>query len=364
MAQVGPDSLFVAIVACASEAILGIDRSGQIVIANPAAERMFGYEDGGLVNLPLASLIPEHLRAAHTRNHGEYFSNPRTRKMAEGKSLLAVRKDGSVFPVEVSLGYAESGQYPIAIAIVTDISELVRSRQQLQTLTQRLLAAEQVERRRCAMELHDGLSQRLAAISLRLSFLTPELSVEQAQQIQEVRKMAEQALEEVRVISHGMYPSLLSYSGLGPAVEHLIEELRGPGAPEMNDSIRLNRNDLPTAIANVVYRIAQESLHNALKHAQASHIHVGLEDRDGKLVLWVTDDGDGFDPAASSHSGSGLGLLSMRERALSVGGSFQILSEPGGGTRIKVELPLPQEGEFTVEDQSDVESIAEETSHS
>jgi signal transduction histidine kinase len=197
------------------------------------------------------------------------------------------------------------------------------------------------ERNRIARELHDAVTQKLFSLRLTAEAATalvdrdPERA---AAELGVVRRLAAEATDELRSIVDGLRPVDLAGDGLDVALRKQAELLdRVHGA-----SVRFVGGSVPRLTGprqEAVYRIAQEALHNALRHAAAGRIEVDLAVRNGSVVLTVSDDGRGFDPSAPPEAARRLGLASMRERARAAGGRFQVASRPGGGTSVSVEVP-------------------------
>jgi signal transduction histidine kinase len=197
------------------------------------------------------------------------------------------------------------------------------------------------ERNRIARELHDAVTQKL--FSLRLTAEAASALVERdpsraAAELSVVRRLAAEAADELRAIVVGLRPADLAGDGLDLALRKQAELLdRVHGA-----RVRFTGDQVPRLTAareEAAYRIAQEALHNALRHADARAVHVALASRNGTVVLEVGDDGKGFDPAGAGQSARRLGLASMRERARAVGGRLDITSGPGAGTTVRLEVP-------------------------
>ncbi|MEJ3743833.1 GAF domain-containing sensor histidine kinase [Actinomycetes bacterium KLBMP 9797] len=197
------------------------------------------------------------------------------------------------------------------------------------------------ERNRIARELHDAVTQKL--FSLRLTAdaaatLVDRDPVRAADQLATVRRLAAEAADELRAVVVGLRPVDLAGDGLDVALRKQADLLdrvhaaavRFDGAPTPG---------LTSAREETVYRVAQEALHNALRHGQPARVSVELSGVDDRVVLTVDDDGSGFDPAERAQATRRLGLASMRERATAVGGRLTVRSAPGEGTRIRLEVP-------------------------
>ncbi|MEH1129166.1 GAF domain-containing sensor histidine kinase [Micromonospora sp. CPCC 206061] len=198
------------------------------------------------------------------------------------------------------------------------------------------------ERNRLARELHDAVTQKL--FSLRLTAEAAATVVERdaaraAVQLATVRQLAAEAVEELRAVLIGLRPIDLAGDGLEAALRKqadLLDRVHEAGVTFTGAPVPR----LTAAREETVYRIAQEALHNALRHGEPSHVSVGLATRDGRVVLTVTDDGRGFDQAARAQAARRLGLTSMRERASAAGGSLRVTSAPGAGTTVRLEVPI------------------------
>lgn len=194
------------------------------------------------------------------------------------------------------------------------------------------------ERNRIARELHDAVTQKL--FSLRLTAdaaatLVTRDAARAATELDTVRRLAAEATEELRTIVVGLRPVDLAGDGLDVALRKqadLLDRVHQPAVRFTGGPVPR----LPAGHEEAAYRIAQEALHNALRHGTPKLVTVALRTRDGSLVLEVSDDGRGFDPEAPSRR---LGLVSMRERARAAGGRLDVVSQPGGGTTVRLEVP-------------------------
>jgi signal transduction histidine kinase len=195
------------------------------------------------------------------------------------------------------------------------------------------------ERNRLALELHDAVSQKLFGLVLNAEAAATLLDrdPEQARgQVAKLQELAGQALEELRALIFELRPPDLEHDGLCGALRKHVDVLRRlqPAEIELEGDLELERDPKRD---REVYRIAQEALQNALRHAQASRIVVRLQDEDGRLLLEVEDDGVGFDPGARELRSRRLGLTSMEERAQRLGAQLRIDSGEGKGTIVRLE---------------------------
>ncbi|WP_329319581.1 GAF domain-containing sensor histidine kinase [Streptomyces sp. NBC_01262] len=197
------------------------------------------------------------------------------------------------------------------------------------------------ERARIAHELHDAVSQKL--FSLRLTAQAAAALVDRdparaKDELRQVAVLAAEAADELRAVVVEMRPAALDEDGLMAALRSEVQVLdRAHSARVEFTSCKMRA--LPAAQEEAVLRVAQEALHNALRHASATAVTVRLEGRGRGAALTVTDDGCGFDPSVVRSAGRHLGLVSMRDRASGAGGSLTVQSEPGKGTVIEMEVP-------------------------
>ncbi|MEJ2256884.1 MAG: sensor histidine kinase [Woeseiaceae bacterium] len=208
-----------------------------------------------------------------------------------------------------------------------------------------IIAAQERERHRIASDLHDGVAQSLGVLKfgmetqiVSLKRLHPDLDLAGLEQL--VEQMHEM-LAELRKISRDLSPAVVNQFGICTAIDLLCKEFHdGIAAIDVQCLTCVQETALPDTVHVAIYRVVQEALNNASKHAAASHIKVRLAADDGTVALDITDDGDGFDTSKPATGvGKGLGLDSMRERVEVTGGHFDIRSAPGQGTRIIASWP-------------------------
>jgi signal transduction histidine kinase len=221
------------------------------------------------------------------------------------------------------------------------LDRLLADRQRLRDLTTQVIAAGDRERAGIARELHDSTAQTLAAITYELTVASSEThDPEQLERLERVRSLANQVLDEVRLLSRTVHPRVLDDLGLSAALRTLVRETADRTGLEIDVTTDELDGALPTGTATVLYRVAQTALANAVAHADASHIRLRLSRSDGHVRLAVEDDGRGFDVARAESERAGMGLFSMRERMALADGSLSILSAPDAGTRVVADIPL------------------------
>lgn len=221
-------------------------------------------------------------------------------------------------------------------------ARLLATTRQLKALSRRVLEAQEQERRRVALELHDELGQLLTAIKINLQLgerfkdkAPPELHSENL-------RIVEEALQQVRRLATGLRPSMLDDLGLAPALKWVAEQSASRAGFEVSFHHERTQVRLSPEIETACFRIVQEALTNISRHAQATRVDITLR-RDGTdRLLTVTDDGQGFDLTAMQAravAGGSLGVLGMQERATLLGGQLDIDSAPGQGCAVQLRAP-------------------------
>ncbi len=215
----------------------------------------------------------------------------------------------------------------------------------LRALTARLLQAQDEERRRVSRELHDDLCQRLAVLILEIETLERNLPLSHLQiqeQLRSFRERVSDLSDEARHLAYRLHPSVLEDLGLAAAMRTFIKDF----AAREGIQVRLGRRNLPRSLpletASCLYRVMQESLRNAAKHARTRRISVTITGTAHSIRLSVKDWGMGFDPEQLKMKPSSLGIIGMEERVRLVHGTFSLWSSPGKGTQVVVRLPLPE----------------------
>src|SRR5581483_5479574 len=331
----------------AAQAIFVVDRSGHIVMTNPATEKMLGYEQSELQGKSVEVLVPEALRSGHVGHRDGYFRHPQTRPMGHGLDLQARKKDGSILDAEISLSYIQSAGETLAVAFMSDITKrkadeqaIRQQRGDLRTLAGRLMTAQDDERRRIARDLHDDLSQQLAYLAMDLGKLASKAeSKELLERVQALQRRAAEASETVRHISHQLHPSILDDIGLEATLEQYSEEIEYRSRIPPHFLPCNVPESLPRDVASSMYHIFQESLRNVSKHSEAEEVFVTLEWMNGVLKLTVRDEGVGLPPNRLEAAVTGIGIVGMKERANLVNGTVSIDSKHGEGTEVTVSVP-------------------------
>jgi len=220
-------------------------------------------------------------------------------------------------------------------------SEAVQTAErEMRDLSRQLVQTQEEERRALSRELHDQIGQTLTAVRINLGNLEEALGNDGypvRSQIEQTKRLAEQALRSVRDLAMGLRPAMLDDLGLEAALEWQARQHARLCSVPVTVSVEGNLTELSDAHRTCVYRIVQEALNNAAKHARAKEIRVSVRCQEGSVSIAVHDDGQGFD---MTRPASGLGLVGMKERVRQFDGEILIQSEPGHGTELMAEIPL------------------------
>jgi PAS domain S-box-containing protein len=242
------------------------------------------------------------------------------------------------------------------VRIGTDITERRRMEQDLQRsevalrasqarlrqLAAGLTSAREKERKRLAFDLHDDVIQRMAALMLELHALqegTPASERGVAERLAALEERLKALAMDIRRTAHQLHPAVLGHLGLGPALKSLCEDVVRRSGIEARLTVREPPLQVSGDLALGLYRIAQEALENVVTHSGAREVRVSMGQRDGSLLLSISDGGRGFDLEEAKQRG--LGLIAMEERVRELGGTFSVKTAPSGGTRIDVAIPWP-----------------------
>jgi signal transduction histidine kinase len=206
-------------------------------------------------------------------------------------------------------------------------------RRRMRQLASQVIGAGDQERAHIARELHDSTAQQLSALEMLVTSSLREAPAGSTlhERLAVMREIGVESLAEVRTLSHNVHPRVLDDLGLVAALEFLARRTRQQSglAVHMTSDAQL---EPPMAVASVLYRVAQEAVRNAVRHAGARDVTVRISVTAGEAVLTVRDDGAGFDVAAAEAARQGMGLFVMRERLALIAGTLEITSQPGRGT--------------------------------
>jgi two-component system sensor histidine kinase UhpB len=233
-----------------------------------------------------------------------------------------------------------AGTPEVAGVISAFNAALDRLEEERRTSMRRVLSAQEAERRRISQELHDQIGQNLTAVLLELKRLRGRVEPEWADTLADAQELARESLDELRRISYELRPAALDDLGLASAIAALATAVARRAGVEVTHDVDRGLPQLPPEIELAVYRVAQEALTNAVRHAACSHVHVTLSGLPDSVLLRVADDGCGLGAGPKR----GGGIRGMRERALMIGGSLVLGVGDAGGVEVDLSVPLAPAG--------------------
>ena len=244
------------------------------------------------------------------------------------------RADGTVMGVDSVVADITE----VFAGYLRDISKHEETEDLRSRFVERVFTAQAQERRRIAVDLHDGVCQMLSAARLRIE---SSASDSNAEDLSIVSKILQQSIEDIRAISQNLHPTILDDLGIVAAINNACHNLAESGSCQVDFENDDFPDSLPEDMQNHLFRLVQEALQNAAKHSNCERIAVTLKYEDSVLELRIKDDGVGFDPEDHSAESTGSGIMNMNERARFLGAEFSIDSAPNSGTQVCVRVPWP-----------------------
>lgn len=319
----------------AVEGIVTIDREGVIQSFNSAAEEIFGYEDEEVIGENVSILMPKPYRDEHDEYIHDYLRTGERKIIGIGREVRGRKKDGTVFPMDLSVSEVKLEDKIIFTGFIRDISERRR-------LENRLLRISEEERRKIGRDLHDGLGQMLTGIGLISQNLARKLKVNGlpgADEVAEIYKMIREADEQAKALAHGLVNIELESEGFSEAVRHLCDRAKKmfkiDCRCDFDDKIEIE-NDMTKLH---LYRIIQEAVSNAVKHGEATKVEVGIHREKNYVRITVTDNGVGFKGSKKRDKIKGIGMNTMNYRAHILGGNLNVEESEEGNTMIVCTIP-------------------------
>jgi PAS domain S-box-containing protein len=348
------EELYYAVIQQMADAIILFDvETKRILDSNAAFRKLLGYTPEELKALTIYDYV------AHERENIDlHIGLVLTQRQHYHGERQYRRKDGSLVDVEVSAKLVTYGGRKVICAVTRDVSErkeaeraLRESEQKLRLLSSHLLTAQETERRRISIELHDELGQALMVLKLHLKSMERKLQKNQVglkEECEHTLQYINQIIDKVRRISRDLSPSILEDLGLTAALRWLIDDFTSH-SNNIESSVDIPElNDLFSPDAKIIiYRIFQEAFTNIGKCADATHLSVVIKKQGDSVSFFIGDNGKGFDMErvlSKDVTERGLGLTAMDERVRMLGGSLDLWSRRGKGTRISFAIPINQEG--------------------
>jgi PAS domain S-box-containing protein len=330
------------------DALMMMDDTGRLVFWNTAASRIFGYDADEAIGHEVHTLLaPARYRDQSTQGLRHFARTGHGPALGATSRLEALHKDGSEFPIELTLSSIRVRERWYAIGVMRDITErkqaeisLKQSRQALRNLAGHLQTVREEERSAIAREIHDELGQMLTALKidiarLRLRIADPDPTV--LALLDSIMGSLNLMIKTTQNIVATLRPLILDELGLIPAIEWQTRQFSQHTGIQCVLKLTARDIDLSPAASTALFRILQESLNNVVRHAGASKVRIDLTQTDGWMMLAVRDNGRGI-AASDVENRHSFGLMGMRERAHVFGGQVSIHGEPGKGTTVQVRI--------------------------
>ncbi|MEA3187005.1 MAG: hypothetical protein QOD99_835 [Chthoniobacter sp.] len=333
------------------EMIVVVDRDYRYLLANRAFLKYRGMEREQLVGRLVAEVLNEAVFENVTKRkldeclHGEPVQYEMTYRYPDrGERDLLI----SYFPIE---GPAGVDRVACVLQDITErnraAKELEEANHRLRILSRRLFEVQEQERRHLARELHDEIGQTLTAAKLNLKIIAPDVPPAFARRLEDSTQLLDRLLMQVRQLSLDLRPPMLDELGLVPTLRWLVDQQAQRAGLRVTFTANVERMEMDPLTRTACFRLAQEAITNAIRHAQAATVAVELRAEPHRLWLVVHDDGVGFDKDAMQQRaarGGSIGLLSMNERVSLLGGEMEVSSAPGRGTEIRAWFPTAPPG--------------------
>lgn len=362
-----------AIVESSSDAILSLTLDGVLTSWNAGAEQVFGYSASEMIGRSVRILTPDDFPDEQARMETALLG------VDEVHTYDAVRKTkaGRLIDVSITLSPLKdaAGRVLGMSKIIRDISdrkrgetllkqahealearvqertfELSNANHLLRELSWRLMQVQEEERSRLARDLHDEVGQLLTALKIDLQEVQRgEAGMPRSGSIRESLELVDRLLSQVRSMALDLRPSILDDLGLGPALRWYANRQADRNGWVLSLSIEGMTKRVPAPIEIACFRVVQEALTNVAKYAKARAVDITLRQQDNEVLLFIQDDGVGFDVMVARRRAKGaqtVGLLGMEERVRLADGTLEILSKPGQGTRLHLSFPLAASDQF------------------
>jgi two-component system, LuxR family, sensor kinase FixL len=322
-----------AILETAVEGIITIDEHGIIESVNAAAEKIFGYRAKEIIGKNIGVLMPSPHREGHDDYIANYLHTGHAKIIGIGREVAGRRKNGTVFPMDLSVSEVKLATRRMFTGFIRDITERKQIEKEILEISDR-------EQRRIGQDLHDGLCQHLAGIELMSQVLAQKLapkSKAHAKQVSKIASHVRDAISHTRSLARGLSPVTIESEGLMSALYELATNtekiFRVHCGCDFDEPVAMHDH----AAATHLFRIAQEAVSNAIKHGKARRVVISLRDTRGRIVLKVSDNGEGFPKRTPKNKGMGLRI--MQSRAGMIGGTIAIERKRSGGMSVTCAVP-------------------------
>jgi PAS domain S-box-containing protein len=330
--QAASEALLHAVLEAAVDAIISIDEQGIIQLVNPAAARIFRCSVDDLIGRHVSVLMAPPYGDEHNQYLQRYLATGEKKIIGIGREVIGLRKDGTSFPLDLSVAEARLGEGRVFVGIIRDVSR----RKELERDVVETAAREQ---RRIGQDLHDSVGQELTALNLLAGDLAELVRTDPTgseKLIERMRQGLQCAQKGLQTVMRGLLPVAVDAAGLMAALADLARRIQQEGKATCAFECARPVSVADNLTATHLFLIAQEAARNALKHARPRSIRIDLEMRNRLLILRVQDDGIGI-PMTPAET-EGLGLRIMRDRASIIGAKFTIGPAVPQGSLVTVEL--------------------------
>lgn len=334
----------------AFDAIITMNVDGAITNWNQRASIIFGWHANEVIGKKLSDLIiPTMYREAHSSGLARFLSTGEYEILNQQIEISGLHRDGSNFPVEISVSAIKRDDSYIFTGIIRDITqrkqierELVISRERLRNLNNQLQSVREEEKTRIAREIHDELGQALTMLKFDVSWLGKKFGQKDPMVIDKTKSMKELIESSIRVVQRiatELRPQMLDIMGLCETLKWQNNEFQKRTGTNCEIIIEPDEIFVDSERSTALFRIYQEALTNVARHAKASRVQTSFKKQNGDLVLEINDNGIGMDENIMDDPHS-LGLIGIRERVLILGGKFDLHSNLGKGTTLTIIIPI------------------------